>query len=117
MGSWDCYCAICGGPFCESSVAQNPRSSRFLRRHGLSQQASSSQAESDRSTGDDHGDAEVETDDHEATGAASSQEETEEDRKEDGSFDPDVISQRRTAWMEDLHVLCRGTDAQTGEKM
>ncbi|KAL9468516.1 hypothetical protein ACSS6W_010210 [Trichoderma asperelloides] len=117
MGSWDCYCAICGGPFCTLSVAQKPRSQRFFRRHGLSQPQSSSSAQANQSTEDGHGDTTAETGDNGAADAASIEKITAEDELEDGSYDPDVISSRKTAWLEDLHILMKGEDEETEEEV
>lgn len=117
MGSWDCYCAICGGPFHTVSVAQEPRSERFFRRHGLRRPQSSSSAHADQSTEDDHGDAADEESDNEVAGEASLEEITSEDGREDSSFDPDVITPRRTAWLEDIHILMKSENEDTGEEV
>ena len=121
MGSWDCYCAICGGPFCSSSVAAAPRSDRFLRRHGLGRYAPSNPmqrnpTQSRSFTQYDHRDIKAETDEYEVNDLANSQETT-EDEMEDGSFDRDVISEEMTTWMRDLHVLSHKTDIQAGEEV
>lgn len=117
MGSWDCYCAICGGPFSTCSVAEKSRSERFFRRHGLSQPKSSSSAQASPSTEDGHGDTTAETGDNETASEAPIEEITEEDQMEDGSYDPDVISPRETAWLEGLHVLMTTEDENTGEQV
>ncbi|KAL6901479.1 hypothetical protein GGI43DRAFT_403137 [Trichoderma evansii] len=117
MGSWDCYCAICGGPFSTCSVAQKPRSARFFRRHGISQPQSSSSSQAEESTEDDHADTTAETGDDGTASEAPIEEITAEDKEEDGSYDPDVISPRQTAWLDDLHVLMTTEDEDTGEQV
>lgn len=117
MGSWDCYCAICGGPFSTLSVAQKPRSERFLRRHGLGQPQSSSSAEANHSAEDENEDTTDETGDDEAAGEAPIEEITSEDEMEDGSYDPDVITSRKTAWLEDLYIFMTNENEDTGEKV
>lgn len=117
MGSWDSYCAICGGPFRTLGVAENPRSERFLRRHGLSQPQSSSPAQANHSAEDGNEDTSAETGDHEAAGEAPIEEITSEDEREDRSYDPDVITSRKTAWLDDLHILMTNEDKETGEEV
>jgi hypothetical protein len=117
MGSWDCYCGICGGPFHKVSVAKQPRSERFLRRHGLSQPDSSGSAQADLSGKDGHGNTTAESGDNKAANKASEEEVTPEDREEDGSYDPDVITSEETAWLKDVHILMTSEDVDTGEKV
>lgn len=113
MGSWDSYCAICGAPFHQLAVAEDPRSERFFRRHGLSQPQSSSSARANNSTEDGNEDTTFETGDDEA----SIETITEDDEFEDGSYDPDVITSRKTGWLTDLHVLKTNVNEDTGEEM
>lgn len=115
MGSWDSYCAICGGPFHQLAVAQEPRSERFFRRHGLTQPQSSGSAQANNSTEDGNEDTTSETGDDEAADEAPIETITEEDEQEDGSYDPDVITSRRTGWLTDLHVLKANENEDTGE--
>ncbi|KAL7925725.1 hypothetical protein ACQKWADRAFT_282837 [Trichoderma austrokoningii] len=109
MGSWDCYCGICGAPFGALPVAQNPRSERFLRRHGLNQQ------QANRSTKDGNGDTAAEEGDNEA--ATESSEITSADESEDGSYDPEVITLSTTAWLAGLYILMTNENEDTGERV
>lgn len=117
MGSWDSYCAICGGPFDRLTVAQKPRSERFLRRHGLSQSQSSSSAQANHSTEDGNEDTTAETSDDEAAGEAPLGTMTQEDAREDGSYDCDVVTSREVAWVRDLHILMTNENLDTGERV
>lgn len=117
MGSWDCYCGICGGPFATLSVAQKPRSQRFLRRHDLIQPQSSSSAQANHSTEDGDGDATAEKGDNEAAGEAPEDEIAWADEREDGSYDASVITPSKTAWLADLHILTTNVNKDTGEKV
>ncbi|EHK45934.1 hypothetical protein TRIATDRAFT_299494 [Trichoderma atroviride IMI 206040] len=117
MGSWDSYCAICGGPFNTLTVAQKPRSERFLRRHGLSQPQPSSSAQANHPTEDGNADTTAETGDDEAAGEAPIGTITQEDEREDGSYDRDVVTSTELAWVQDLHVLMTNENEDTGERV
>lgn len=90
MGSWDCYCAICGGPFGGGQVAEKPRSARFLRRQ-RNQDAEHNETEDGEGASDEDGDDDV-------PGSIDSW-------QEDHSYDPDIISEGDIEWTDTLHIL------------
>ncbi|KAH8816602.1 hypothetical protein F5884DRAFT_896366 [Xylogone sp. PMI_703] len=104
----DCYCAICGGPFCKSSVAQKPRSRRFRQRHGLDKQAKNRDGQKQGDFG---------TNDNDDDDDSSDDERSLNSEEEDHTFDPEVISPSTSAWMEQLHILSTRVDLETGDVM
>jgi len=99
MGSWDCYCAICGGTFGGGQVAAQPRTARFLRHH--------------RNQDTDHNETEAEEEANEeeeddADGVPGSVDSWEEDH----SYDPEIISEEDIEWTNTLHILGFNADAQ-----
>ncbi|KAH8810880.1 hypothetical protein F5884DRAFT_897414 [Xylogone sp. PMI_703] len=79
MGSWDCYCAICGGPFCGVRIARKPKHVRRL-----------SQQQNDQFREKDEGgetDEDADTDENE------------------NCYDPGVINGEDIKWTDTLHVL------------
>lgn len=94
MGSWHCYCAICGGPFGGFDVSRKPRTARFRsalakktakRREGGSTEDESVSGGSEGEQGDDT--------------------ESLDSWDEERSYDPEVISAADAGWTETLHVL------------
>jgi hypothetical protein len=102
MGSWDCYCAVCGGPFGlrNEAIARKPRSARFRAQHQLDRSVGardpklfSTGGTMCRGSVGDHGTPQDE--DHEDTGSCD----------EDHSYDPEVVSQDQIRWSESLLVI------------
>jgi hypothetical protein len=89
MGSWDCYCAICGGTFGGGQVAAKPRSAGFLRRR---------RAENAEHNETEDEDGASEADDDDLPGSVDSWE-------EDHSYDPDIITEADIEWTNTLHIL------------
>lgn len=96
MGSWDCYCAICGGPFGGADVSRKPRTARFRRK--MAKTIAKCQ---ERGVPDD-----------EDVSSASEDEDGEEDDNEsldkwdeDHTYDPEVITEEEATWTRTLHVL------------
>lgn len=111
MGSWDCFCAICGGPLVAPAVSRKPRSARFLdrwarkaeqrRERGLPDDASV-HSDTDGSDGEQDDD----DDDAESLGAG----------EEDGEYDPEIISEEQVGWTETLYVLGLNPEASGTSK-
>lgn len=98
MGSWDCYCAICGGPFGGSQISRKPRTSRFLRRRA--QEAIERQ---ERGLADDESvfDASDESD----GGGEDDDGESLDSGDEEWTYDCEVITEDDVRWTEIAHVI------------
>ena len=94
MGSWDCYCAICGGPFGGAQVSRKPRTLRFRRRFPQGPGGPERNEHEDQD-GDEAEKEENEDDDDESL----------ESYDEEHNYDPDIISESDTEWSEKLHIL------------
>jgi hypothetical protein len=93
MGSWDCYCAICGGPFGGAQVSRKPRTPRFRRRFPKLDHAEGNR---DEHQGDHEAEEEeTEDDDNESL----------ESFDEEHNYDPEIISESDTEWSNTLHIL------------
>lgn len=99
MGSWDCYCAICGGPVLGTTVSGEPRTAAFRERRAREvenqRQGKGGECEEDDDAEDD---VDEFGSDHER-------------RFEDHSYDQDVISEEDVAWTRTLHVLASHYDS------
>lgn len=91
MGSWDCYCAICGSTFCGVEINKKTRSVR-VRRQQRHQQQRGSQAVG------------TAKDDNTGSNNADDDEEYEEVEGEEG-YDAAVINEEETEWVRTLHIL------------
>lgn len=120
MGSWDYFCAICGGPFLPLDVSRKPRTARFIRKwakkaekcweRNLRDDASVSSSSSDGS--------EQEQDEATASAAAADDDNAEslDSVEEDGAYDPDIISEEELRWTETLYVLGFNPEAEGSSK-
>ena len=94
MGSWDCYCAICGGPFCSITISRKPRTARYRKKW-----AKVAEKREDTNVSDDQ----------DVTSASEAEQEDDKESldasEEDYSYDPEVISEDDVAWTKTLHVL------------
>lgn len=105
MGSWDCYCAICGGPFVGAEPSRKPRTARFRRKW-----AKKTKKHRERELPDD------------ASVSSASEGEQDDDTtsldayEEDNSYDPQVISAEDVKWIETLHVLGFNVEAKGTSK-
>ncbi|KAF2175171.1 hypothetical protein K469DRAFT_743420 [Zopfia rhizophila CBS 207.26] len=117
MGSYDCYCAICGGPLytvpgigdkSEKALAKRRRLIEKAKRRRAGEEVPKSDDEaekSDRATSDAAmADAENETQTQEEDG-------DEDDWMEEHSYDPEVISEDELVWLEDCRCLGFNADA------
>lgn len=100
MGSWDCYCAICGGPFGGAQISRKPRTLRFRRRFPQGPGG----PERDEHEGQDGGEAEKE-DDEEDEDDEDDDNESLDSYDEEHNYDPDIISKSDTEWSDKLHIL------------
>lgn len=114
MGSWDCYCAICGGPLGGVEVSRKPRTARFRRKwakakkrreRGLSDDEDmGSEGEPDEDAGvSDEGEPDDDT-------------ESLDSFDEDNAYDPEVISEQEVSWVESLYVLGFHPEAKGASK-
>lgn len=101
MGCWDCFCAICGGPFFGIEISEEPRSARFLERRAKEIENQRLEREGPRHKADD---AEGDDDD----GERDSHESDDEDR----TYDRDVVSAEDVQWAATLHVLALNPDSE-----
>jgi hypothetical protein len=109
MGSWDCYCAICGGPHTGVEISPKPRSARFKRRLGKKAENNSPEIDSDNETYDEY-------EARRATGEVSEDEEEigeVESEDEEHSYDPEIVTQESVAWVGTLHVLGFNASSQS----
>ncbi|KAF4460227.1 F-box domain [Fusarium albosuccineum] len=105
MGGWDCYCAICGGPFhVGDGISRKPRTARFRRR--LERRLN---GDTEQDTSEDDYDPEEEmptpTSDQQRNDDSSQYEESLATSEEEHSYDPDILSQDGIEWTRTLHVL------------
>ncbi|KAJ3531938.1 hypothetical protein NM208_g8655 [Fusarium decemcellulare] len=105
MGGWDCYCAICGGPFhVGDGISRKPRTARFRRR--LERRLN---GDTEQDTSEDDYDPEEEmptpTYDQQQNDDSSEYEESLATSEEEHSYDPDILSQDDIEWARTLHVL------------
>ncbi|KAI3391427.1 hypothetical protein diail_7378 [Diaporthe ilicicola] len=101
MGSWDCYCAICGGPFWGVKVSQKPRTPGFRRRKAKEIENRRQGRETYRKDmiSVEEQDEDDESDSHESYDEAQ-------------SYDPDVVSEDDAKWTETLHVLAFNSESE-----
>lgn len=107
MGSWSCYCAICGGPFGASSyISRKPRTARF---HQRQLKAATKRRERHLEPDADVSSESEPDDDDEQSETGDDQSESDEESldawDEDRSYDPDIISAAETEWTEKVHIL------------
>lgn len=102
MGSWDCYCAICGGPFVGVDVSRKPRTARFRRRWARAKK----RQEGDLSDDEDVSSEGEPDDDNESLNSF----------EEDNEYDPEVVSEQEVGWIESLHVLGFNPEAKGASK-
>lgn len=93
MGSWDCYCAICGGPFGSAQVSRKPRTTRFRRRQKRWEKYNPEEEAHDNDA--DNEDEDEGEDDNGSLGSF----------EEEHSYDPDIVSKEDTQWTNVLHIL------------
>lgn len=98
MGSWDCYCAICGGPFLGTTVSEEPRTAAFRERRAREVE-NQRQGKGGECEKDD--DAEDDVDEFGSS---------HERHFEDHSYDLDVISEGDVAWTKTLYILASHYD-------
>jgi len=134
MGSWDLYCAICGGPTSGAEVSRKPRSSRFLRRmareaeirkarniprtHSVSilsdmetmEEYEAREAAGELSSGPDD-DSDDDVDDNDSLSADSMC--TEEEMY---TYDPTILTADDVAWVEKIQVLGQDLRNTAGKK-
>lgn len=99
MGSLDCFCAICGGPFCGIKVSEKPRTAAFLKKRAkeVENQRLGKQGAREGQHGPE--DEEDGRDSHER-------------HDEEHTYDQDVISVDEAEWAETLHVLACNHDSE-----
>lgn len=99
MGSLDCYCAICGGPFCGIKVSEKPRTAAFLKKRAEEVENQRLGKEGGREGHHEAEDEDDKLDSHE---------------RHDGAhtYDQDVISVAEVEWAETLHVLACNHDSE-----
>lgn len=90
MSNWECYCAICGGPFYEVQITKKSKSARARRRQ---QQKRDSQL-AEKGKGDDS--AYNNNDEYD--------ENNDEVEGEDG-YDAEIINEEETQWVQTLHII------------
>jgi hypothetical protein len=95
MGSWDCYCAICGGTFGRCRVSPKPRTNRFRRRERKARELT------------ERGENGVDNEEDDDTSGSESLDSYDEGR----SYDPEIISEADVEWTATLHVLGFNPDA------
>jgi len=114
MGSWDCYCAICGGPGCGAEIAPKARSKRFKRR--LAKKAAKRKASNIPDDVSVELDSDTETyEEYETRRAAglvsSGESESQSDSNlmsseaEEYNYDKAILKPGDITWSEEFHVL------------
>src|SRR5690242_2526095 len=96
MGSWDCYCTICGGPSCSIDVARRARSKGFKPR------LARTLAKRKAGTVPDHEWLGLDLDAN-----LSESDEEKEDRSEDEeyTYDRDILTEGDIEWSKTFYVL------------
>ncbi|KAH8812945.1 hypothetical protein F5884DRAFT_786754 [Xylogone sp. PMI_703] len=95
MGSWDCYCAICGGPFYGVEVVTKSKSLR-LRRRERQQKQKARLAESKK---------EASSNDNNTEGGEEEEEEQESEVEGEDGYDDKIINEDDAQWTQTLHIL------------
>ncbi|KAK0634029.1 hypothetical protein B0T14DRAFT_508253 [Immersiella caudata] len=130
MGSWDLYCAICGGPTSGAEVSSKPRSARFLRRRA--REAEIRKAQNIPQTHPVSIPSDTETmEEYEARKAAGGLSSGSEDSSDDDdadddadendgdsmctedemyTYDPTIVTAEEVAWTEGIRVLGQNPD-------
>lgn len=106
MGSWDCYCAICGGPFWGATVSGKPRTAAFLRRRAKELE---NQRLGKKCADDEHNECEGDDGDGDEGSHARYDEEH--------SYDRDVVSEEDLQWAKTLHVLAFNAESEGESKL
>jgi hypothetical protein len=122
MGSWDSYCAICGGPMSTVEVARKPRTARFKRRrareiakrqaenipddqpvhiHDPSATETMEEYEARKVAGDVSSDEDAGSEGDEESDSGDSLD-SEEERY---TYDPEILSERDVDWIQIIRVL------------
>ncbi|KKY27766.1 putative f-box domain protein [Diplodia seriata] len=103
MGSWDCYCAICGSALGAAHVSARPRTARFNRwREAEHRKAQADETETENNDAEKSDDADDADDD---TYSIDSYEEK-------FSYDPAILSEADLEWMRPVHILGFNPDAK-----
>ncbi|KAL1632887.1 hypothetical protein SLS58_011280 [Diplodia intermedia] len=100
MGSWDCYCAVCGSALGAAHVSARPRTARFHRWR----EAQHRRAQADES--------ETENDDAEKSDDVDDETFSIDSYEEKFSYDPAILSEADLEWMRPVHVLGFNPDAK-----
>ncbi|KAK3367786.1 hypothetical protein B0H63DRAFT_565679 [Podospora didyma] len=125
MGSWDVYCAICGGPTIDVEVARKPRTQRFKRRRA--REAAKRKAENMPDNHPVHFPSDTETMEERETRKAAGEALSSEDdsdsgeslcsEEEDSTYDPEILSEEDAAWTRSIKVLGCSPGEPTEEKV
>jgi hypothetical protein len=118
MVSWDCYCAICGGPLrgVTDRISEKPRSAEFLKKWAQEMEDQRMGKESaPREAHDTENDTELDSDDD----AEDEDDEVDSDDlyDEEICYDRDVVSVEDVQWIEALHVLGYNSDSVRETKL
>jgi hypothetical protein len=126
MGSWDCYCAICGGPLGGVQVSGRPRTRGFHRRQALKARRAERIARGESPGSDDEfkdgedgtADATIQDVGREDDGEGSDSDESMnfDSEEEDYTLDPEIISENQTVWTDEIRVLGVNSGVEGGKK-
>ena len=122
MGSWDCYCAICGGPLrgVTDQVSEKPRSAAFRKK--WAQEMEDQRRGKESAPGEDHNtehDTKHDTEDYTEDDIEDEDDELDSDDlyDEEICYDRDVVSVEDVQWIEALHVLGYNSDSVRETKL
>ncbi|KAF2088931.1 hypothetical protein K490DRAFT_55555 [Saccharata proteae CBS 121410] len=115
MGSWDCYCAICGSALCGVQIATHSRTRRFKRRQARKQQNRDNRER--RARGEVVGvPSDVDSSDDEGSGEMEGKQPTMDPYEEDSSYDPDIVGVEDVEWTNRCWILGFNAEAKGVEK-
>ncbi|GME25856.1 F-box domain [Neofusicoccum parvum] len=104
MGSWDCYCAICGSTISGAIISEKPRTARFHKRRAEERREAAAAA-----AGQDapvYEESDEDSDDNESL----------DSYDEEYSYDPAILSDEDIEWTSSLHILGFNPDANNVTK-
>ncbi|KAL1615432.1 hypothetical protein SLS56_011822, partial [Neofusicoccum ribis] len=99
MGSWDCYCAICGSTISGATISEKPRTARFHKRRAEERREAAAAAAGQDAPVNEESDED--SDDNESL----------DSYDEEYSYDPAILSDEDIEWTSSLHILGFNPDA------
>lgn len=104
MGEFDCYCALCSGPLYEVQIGSSSRARLNRRRRRVSKKLAAIEAGQsfDSFDSDSEHESDEEVDGEDGDGDDDDDVYEQEERR---SYDPEIATEERVGWVEDLRVL------------